>query len=179
MTPLDKEQRLLESCTEQAENLRMLLRAASELVANARRLGAFHAAPSDAERDVQDRFVFRFSKSVDAMRKRLFPYLLDYSEDLSELPTLRDRLNRLEKYGLLEAEQWVELGLRRNAFEHDYPDAETREAALRQAVSQLPELVQTYERCRKWLEHRFGLQCSPLVLDLTALQDQWRLLGLA
>jgi hypothetical protein len=160
--PGDKAQRLRAAWAEQAEHLRMALRAAGELEANARRLGAWSAAPSDAERDVQDRFIFRFSKAVDAMRKRLFPQLLDYAEDLDGLPSLRDRLNRLEKYGLLETEQWIELGLRRNAFEHDYPDPASREAALRQACEALPEIQSTLRRCRDWLDSRFGLILPPL-----------------
>ena len=88
MTPDDKALRLRETFAEQAENLRMLLRAGRELQANALRLGTWSAAPTDVECDVQDRFIFRFSKMVDAMRKRLFPHLLDYTEDLPDLPTL-------------------------------------------------------------------------------------------
>ena len=163
MTPADKAARLSETYAEQAENLRMLLRAAHELEANAARLGRWSAAPSDVERDVQDRFIFRFSKLVDAMRKRLFPHLLDYTEDLPELPSLRDRLNRLEKYGLLEADSWVELGLRRNAFEHDYPDADLREAALRQAFDLIPVLADTLGNCAAWLHARFGLELVRVV----------------
>lgn len=140
----------------------MAVRAARELEANARRLGAWGAAATDAERDVQDRFIFRFSKIVDAMRKRLFPQLLDYAEELDGLPTLRDRLNRLEKYGLVDADAWVELGLRRNAFEHDYPDPASREASLKQAFDSLPEIQSTLGHCRDWLENRFGLVLPPL-----------------
>lgn len=145
MTPQDKAARLRETYAEQVENLRMLRRAARG------------AAPSDADKDVQDRFIFRFSQQVDAMRKRLFPHLLDYTEDLPELPSLRDRLNRLEKYGLLATNAWIELGLRRNAFEHDYPDPGLREAALRQAHDMIPVLADTLRACAGWLDARFGL----------------------
>ena len=157
MTPAGKAARLQQTYAEQAENLRMLVRAAHDLQSDAARLGAWGAAPSDAERDVQDRFIFRFSKLVDAMRKRLFPHLLDYTEDLAELPSLRDRLNRLEKYGLLETDPWIELGLRRNAFEHDYPDPALRAAALRQAYESVPLLAAALENCAGWLKARFGL----------------------
>ena len=163
MTPGDKARCLCETWAEQSENLRMLLRAAKELEANAMRLGGWGIAPTDAERDVQDRFIFRFSKTVDAMRKRLFPQLLDYAEDLDGLPTLRDRLNRLEKYGLLETDVWIELGLRRNAFEHDYPDPSSREASLKQAFDMLEEIHPTLGRCRDWLGTRFGLVLPPLI----------------
>ncbi len=167
MMPADKALRLQETWAEQSENLRMLLRAAAELEANALRLGAWGTAPTDAERDVQDRFIFRFSKTVDAMRKRLFPQLLDYAEDLDGLPTLRDRLNRLEKYGLLETDAWIELGLRRNAFEHDYPDPASREASLRQAFETLPEIQSAMGHCRDWLQSRFGLALPPLASSRT------------
>ena len=61
MTPADKTLRLQETWAEQSENLRIVLRAAAELEANAQRLGAWSATPTDAERDVQDRFIFRHS----------------------------------------------------------------------------------------------------------------------
>jgi hypothetical protein len=157
MTPDDKALRLQETWAEQAENLRMLARAATQLEANALRLGAWSATPTDAERDVQDRFIFRYSKTVDAMRKRLFPQLLDYAEELDGLPTLRDRLNRLEKYGLLETDAWIELGLRRTAFGHDDPDPARREASLKQAFDSLPTIHCAMGRARDWLESRFGL----------------------
>ncbi len=162
MTPGDKVRRLRETWAEQCENLRMLQRAARELEANAMRLGGWGCASSDDERDVQDRFIFRFSKIVDAMRKRLFPQLLDYAEELDGLPTLRDRLNRLEKYDLLETDDWIELGLRRNAFEHDYPDPSSREASLKQAFEMLGAIKQTLVRCHDWLGKRFGLALPTL-----------------
>ncbi len=81
----------------------------------------------------------------------------DKAEDLPELPSLRDRLNRLEKYGLLETDPWIELGLLRNAFEHDYPNPDLREAALRQAFESIPLLTATLANCADWLNARFGL----------------------
>jgi hypothetical protein len=154
--------RLRQTYVEQSENLRMLRRAAAELAQNAEYLGAWEAAPTDAARDVQDRFIFRFSKSVDVMRKRWFPQVLDYTDDLADWPTLRDRLHRLEKYGLLDAETWLELGQRRNAFEHDYPDEpRARGAALRQAHELLPEIETTWRRCHDWLVQRQGVPLPP------------------
>lgn len=157
MTLDDKAERLCRTFGEQIENLRMLRRAAMELEQNAERLASWSATPTDTERDVQDRFIFRFSKMVDAMRKRLFPQLLDYTDELSDLPTLRDRLNRLEKYGLLDRDIWLELGMRRNAFEHDYPDAEDRDASLQQAFEAVQEIHTTLCRCRDWLVTRYAL----------------------
>ena len=56
------------------------------------------------------------------------------------------------------------MGLRRNAFEHDYPDPASREASLRQAFDTLSAIQSTMVRCRDWLESRFGL-ALPLLLD--------------
>jgi hypothetical protein len=162
MNTADRVDRLCQTFAEQSENLRMLRRAADALAGNAERLGAWEAAPTDAERDVQDRFIFHFSKTVDVMSKRWFPQVLDYTDDLADWPTLRDRLHRLEKYGLLEAETWLELGQRRNAFEHDYPDdPRARGAALRQAHEWLPEIEATWRRCHDWLVRKQGVPLPP------------------
>ena len=49
-----------------------------------------------------DQFIFRFSKLQDAMGAKIFRYVLEYlDEDISSLP-MRDILNRLERYHLLE-----------------------------------------------------------------------------
>ena len=50
------------------------------------------------------------------------------------------------------------MGLRRNSFDHDYPDARTREAALQQAFESIPVLAVTLGNCADWLNARFGLE---------------------
>jgi len=69
-----------------------------------------------------DQFIFRFSKLQDAMGAKLFRYILEYlDEDISSLP-MRDILNRLERYHLINsAEEWVYIRELRNEIAHDYP----------------------------------------------------------
>ena len=53
---------------------------------------------------------------------KLFRYILEYlDEDISSLP-MRDILNRLERYHLIDsAEEWVYIRELRNEIAHDYP----------------------------------------------------------
>ena len=56
------------------------------------------------------------------MGAKLFRYILEYlDEDISSLP-MRDILNRLERYHLIDsAEEWVYIRELRNEIAHDYP----------------------------------------------------------
>ena len=71
-------------------------------------------APSwqDIEQDVAlrrltDQVLFRFMKLQDALGERLIPATLsELREPFEEWP-MRDRLDRLEKLGYLDVEQWL------------------------------------------------------------------------
>ena len=69
-----------------------------------------------------DQFIFRFSKLQDAMGAKIFRNLLEYlDEDVSSLP-MRDLLNLLERYRLIDkAEEWIYIRELRNEIAHDYP----------------------------------------------------------
>jgi len=56
-----------------------------------------------------DQLVLRYFKLQDSMRSRLFPALLKIlMEPLQDNPML-DKLNRLEKMGILPSQRWQEL----------------------------------------------------------------------
>lgn len=69
-----------------------------------------------------DQFIFRFSKLQDVMGAKLFRHALEYAdEDINELP-MRDILNRMERYRLIDsAEDWNYMRELRNEVSHDYP----------------------------------------------------------
>ena len=68
----------------------------------------------DAVQDI-DQFVLRFGKLQDVLGTRLFPALLDVLQESYEDRPMLDKLNRLEKLGLLEStEAWEKLRALRN-----------------------------------------------------------------
>lgn len=81
----------------------------------------------------------------DSIGGRLVPAtLLKLAEPAEDWP-MRDRLDRLEKLGLLDVDEWLRWREIRNRLAHEYPDApELRHAALLAAVSAARELAQAY-----------------------------------
>lgn len=69
-------------------------------------------------------FTNRLSKLQDTLGAKVFPLLLDYLGESSPQDTLLDRLNKLEKFKIIEsAEDWKKLRDLRNSLAHDYPDS--------------------------------------------------------
>ena len=86
---------------------------------------------SDAQIQVLDQFILRFTKLQDAMGSRLFPAILQYLQEQYEERPMLDKLNRLEKLGYIQnAEAWQSIRNTRNKFAHDYPDEWEKNAAL-------------------------------------------------
>ncbi|MCK9367468.1 MAG: hypothetical protein M0P72_10020 [Metallibacterium scheffleri] len=108
----------------------------------------------DAVQDI-DQFVLRFGKLQDVLGTRLFPALLDVLQEPYEDRPMLDKLNRLEKLGLLEStEAWEKLRALRNHFAHEYPD----EPALRAAyLNQGFDAAASIETILQRIGQRFGL----------------------
>ena len=86
---------------------------------------------SDAQIQVLDQLVLRFTKQLDAMGGRLYPALLGFLQEPYEERPMLDKLNRLEKLGYLaEAQTWQYLRNIRNKFTHDYPEDLEKNAVL-------------------------------------------------
>jgi hypothetical protein len=86
---------------------------------------------SDAQIQVLDQLVLRFTKLQDAMGGRLYPALLDFLQEPYEERPMLDKLNRLEKLGYLaDAQTWQYLRNIRNKFTHDYPEDLEKNAVL-------------------------------------------------
>lgn len=78
-----------------------------------------------------DQLVLRFGKLQDAIGSRLLPAVLAALQEPFEDRPMIDKLNRLEKLGVLESsEKWQQLRAVRNRFSHDYPDDPDKNAAL-------------------------------------------------
>ena len=68
-------------------------------------------------------FTNRLAKLQDVFGSKVFPLFLDYLQESSAQDTLLDRLNKLEKFGIIEsAEEWKDLRRLRNSFSHEYPN---------------------------------------------------------
>ena len=122
----------------------------------------WHAAPAanlaqleaDSERlRILDQLLFRFSKLQDALGLRLIPATLAVlSEPFEEWPMI-DRLNRLEKLGFIEVDDWLRWREIRNRLAHEYPDhPETRFAAIEAAVAAARDLAAAYRAWRAKLK---------------------------
>lgn len=97
-----------------------------------------------------DQFIFRFSKLQDAIGAKIFRNLLEYlDEDVTALP-MRDVLNRLERYHLLDsAEEWGYIRELRNEIAHDYPLMENDVVTiLNELASKVPVLLAVYDRLK-------------------------------
>jgi hypothetical protein len=90
-------------------------------------------------------FVNRFSKLQDLMGAKIFKAVIDYAGESTEPMTLIDRLNTLEKMGIIEnTEIWKDLREMRNHLAHEYPDApETVANYLNQAFKMASTLIET------------------------------------
>lgn len=67
-----------------------------------------------------DQFLYRFTKLQDTMSSKLFVLFLDHlHEDYKNKP-FRDILNRLERLGYLESDQWLYVRELRNKLAHEY-----------------------------------------------------------
>lgn len=121
----------------------------------------WHAAPAadlaeldaDAEKlRVLDQLLFRFTKLQDAMGTRLLPATLAaLAEPVEDWPMI-DRLNRLEKLGFLNADEWLRWRQIRNQLSHEYPEPpEVRFTVLTAAVTAAGELAQVYRDWRRRL----------------------------
>lgn len=90
-----------------------------------------------------DSFVLRFIKLQDTLGEhvlRSFAVQI-LAEPVSDLPLI-DVLNRLERYGYLEAARWARWRTLRNGLTHDYPgQPEIRVAVLEEARRAAVELA--------------------------------------
>ena len=101
------------------------------------------------QRRLLDQLAYRFSKLQDNMGMRLFPALLDWTEEpLPESATFAEKLQRLERLGALESvERWRELRETRNQLAHEYEDAPAlKAAALNRFIADVETLLVMWQK---------------------------------
>ncbi len=100
-----------------------------------------------------DQLLFRFIKLQDALGERLVPATLAGLAEPFEDRPMRDRLNRLEKLGFLDVDNWLAWREVRNRLAHEYPDRpELRFAALLAAIEAARGVAALYRQWRQRLE---------------------------
>jgi len=156
-------EKLLFFVEEEHRNLLHLIRAMTELAEYFPLDETFFTKTTDKEIDILDRFIFRFTKTVDSMGKRLFPEILTVTGERDEDMFFRDILNRLERMGILTSvEDWNTFRERRNSLTHEYPETYTDKAAmLTDAYEKSFELIQLFERVKKLLAQRVRISMEP------------------
>lgn len=120
VNPYEKVTLIIELCERHAANLKWAIQKIEKYLplesAKIAELSMEEMAPFEI-------FMSRFSKLQDAMGAKLFPALLDLSEEPGEYPTFIDKVHRLQKIGAVpEALDWHRLRQSRNYFAHDYPE---------------------------------------------------------
>ena len=84
-----------------------------------------------------DQMIFRFIKIQDGMGRRLIPLIVELMEaDTSEM-TFIDKLNRLEKFGLIAPGEWNIYRKIRNDLAHTYPEEKEELADAINAATEL------------------------------------------
>jgi hypothetical protein len=96
-------------------------------------------------RQLTDQLLFRFIKLQDVIGERLVPATLARLAEPYENWPMRDRLDRLERLGYVDVEQWLRWREARNRLAHEYPDAPAlRFAQLLAAIDAARALVAAY-----------------------------------
>lgn len=121
------------------------------LAAPARTLEALESDPTKVR--IVDQLLYRFTKLQDALGARLVPATLARLAEPCEDWSMIDRLNRLEKLGLLQVEAWLRWREIRNRLAHEYPEAaDARLETILAAISAAAEMAGAYRHWRDRLE---------------------------
>lgn len=149
---------VLWECGEHARHLRNALDAMRRIEPlDAHRLESL----SDDEIRIVDQFIYRYTCLQDALGQKAFKYLLEATQEpLGPAATFIDRLNVLERLGVLDASDWEITRLLRNRLVHEYPDAEKRRQILRAAVETVPQLQVILEHIQRIARDKLGVSAT-------------------
>lgn len=118
--------------------------------------GARFEKLSEEELSVLEMFASRFGKLQDALGTKVFPTILELTQEPGIYPTFIDKLNRLEKMGAIPSSHaWQNFRKIRNQFSHEYPDDPDLNAnLLNRAYEQGKILQQTFEHVKKFIHEK-------------------------
>ena len=104
-----------------------------------------------------DQMIFRFMKIRDGMGRRLIPLIAEAIEaDTSEM-TFIDKLNRLEKFGLIGPGEWNIYRKIWNDLAHTYPEEkEELGDAINEATAIIRKLEATFLKMRRFCQEKLG-----------------------
>ncbi len=106
------------------------------------------------QRRLLDQMAYRFSKLQDSMGLKVLPALTDLvDEPLAESATFAERLQRLERIGVLDADEWRELRALRNQISHEYQDApELKAAAIKRFLLGATQLLRIWQAAKDFVD---------------------------
>lgn len=100
-----------------------------------------------------DQLILRFMKTKDGIGRRLIPLIVEVIESDTAEMTFIDKLNRLEKFGLIECDEWNLYRKLRNDLTHTYPEEkEELVAAINEAINVVPKLETTYRKMKSFCQ---------------------------
>jgi len=118
ISPQEKLKAELEICAIHEDRLKIAIKHLSLILPLTPRI---FEAPQDNNLAFLDMVTTRFAKLQDALGKKVFPLILKLTGDFDEQETFIDRLNRLERLGVIDSVQkWQELRDIRNIIAHEY-----------------------------------------------------------
>ena len=119
-------------------------------------IGAEHLDDKDVVEHI-DQMIFRFMKIQDGIGRRLIPLIVEAIEaDTSEM-TFIDKLNRLEKFGLMEPGEWNIYRKIRNDLTHTYPEEkQALVETINEAVAIVQRLEETYLKMRRFCQEKLS-----------------------
>ncbi len=105
-----------------------------------------------------DQMVFRLTKIQDGIGRRLIPLMVEAIEpDTSEM-TFIDKLNKLQKFGLLEPGEWNVYRKIRNDVTHTYPEEKAALVdAINEAIAVFGKLEATYLRMKNFCHEKLRI----------------------
>ncbi|EKD91670.1 MAG: hypothetical protein ACD_29C00451G0002 [uncultured bacterium] len=111
---------------------------------------------SEEEFAILELFSSRFGKLQDTMGTKIFPAILELTQEPGVYPTFIDKLNRLEKIGAIPSSaDWQIFRKIRNQFSHEYPDDPKLNAALlNRAYEQGKILQKTFEHVKQFIAEK-------------------------
>lgn len=96
----------------------------------------------------------RFAKLQDLIGAKIIDFYLNAIDENILGLTMKDKLNRLEKLGLIErASIWTKLREIRNHLAHEYPDdPELTAKYLNQVFTSSDDLIKCYQKLKQGIE---------------------------
>lgn len=118
-------------------------------------IGSEHLEDKDVVEHI-DQMIFRFMKIQDGIGRRLIPLIVEALEADTSQMTFIDKLNKLEKFSLIDSAEWNIYRKIRNDLTHTYPEEqEDLVEIINAAVSIIPSLEDTYLKMRHFCQEKF------------------------